>query len=307
MEKNHSMTGLALTCTLGMATILMPAQSHAGSVGYYRDGSCSSAGDYAARITAAGHTPVAVANLDAASLASLDGLVAVQGCNGNAFQGTNQAVNDAVAGGMPLFLEIQDIPGGSGVTLQLPGIPSLPVTDGCSLDVSLATGSPVANGPGGALTNASLDNAVLCSLTSWVDGNALPSDGIPLLVDAADPSKVGALGYVHGSGQVIFSMDQFMYTMTGGSAYASYPTPGSDAYITNAIAWMMPTVVDPQNTCASEGSTGTKLTWCKNICEMGYTGATLDIWIHRWINRYRDLPYCAQEGGGEEEPPPQEA
>jgi hypothetical protein len=26
---------------------------------------------------------------------------------------------------------------------------------------------------------------------------------------------------------------------------------------------------------------------------MGYTGATLDMWIHRWINRYRDLPYCA--------------
>ena len=55
--------------------------------------------------------------------------------------------------------------------------------------------------------------------------------------------------------------------------------------------------VDPGNiTCASEGYTGTKLTWCKNICEMGYTGATLDMWIHRWINRYRDLPYCAVEG-----------
>ncbi len=60
----------------------------------------------------------------------------------------------------------------------------------------------------------------------------------------------------------------------------------------------------PAKTCASEGYTGTKLTWCKNICEMGYTGATLDMWIHRWINRYRDLPYCAQEGGGEEPPPP---
>ncbi|HSD17265.1 MAG TPA: hypothetical protein VLC71_08425 [Thermomonas sp.] len=59
-------------------------------------------------------------------------------------------------------------------------------------------------------------------------------------------------------------------------------------------------------TCASEGYTGTKLTWCQNICEKGYTGATLNTWIHRWINRYRDLPYCAQEGGGEEEPPPQE-
>jgi len=58
-------------------------------------------------------------------------------------------------------------------------------------------------------------------------------------------------------------------------------------------------------TCASEGYTGTKLLWCKNICEKGYTGATLDTWIHRWINRYRDLPACAAEGG-EEEPPPQE-
>jgi hypothetical protein len=60
-------------------------------------------------------------------------------------------------------------------------------------------------------------------------------------------------------------------------------------------------------TCASEGYTGTKLTWCKNICEMGYTGATLDLWIHRWIGRYRDLPYCAVEGGEEPPPPPQDA
>jgi hypothetical protein len=60
----------------------------------------------------------------------------------------------------------------------------------------------------------------------------------------------------------------------------------------------------PTITCASEGYTGTKLTWCKNICEMGYTGATLDMWIHRWVNRYRDLPYCAREGGPEL--PPQE-
>ena len=56
-------------------------------------------------------------------------------------------------------------------------------------------------------------------------------------------------------------------------------------------------------TCASEGYTGAKLTWCKNICENGLTGAVLDTWIHRWVSRYRDLPYCAIE---EEELPPQE-
>jgi hypothetical protein len=46
-------------------------------------------------------------------------------------------------------------------------------------------------------------------------------------------------------------------------------------------------------TCASEGYTGTKLEWCKNICERGYTGGTLAMWIRRWTDRYRTLPYCA--------------
>ena len=59
----------------------------------------------------------------------------------------------------------------------------------------------------------------------------------------------------------------------------------------------------PSTTCASEGYTGTKLTWCKNICESELSQAALDTWIHRWVNRYRDLPYCAQEGGGEQPVP----
>ena len=51
----------------------------------------------------------------------------------------------------------------------------------------------------------------------------------------------------------------------------------------------------PVTTCASEGYTGTKLEWCKNICERGYTGGTLAMWIRRWTDRYRTLPYCAIE------------
>jgi hypothetical protein len=63
--------------------------------------------------------------------------------------------------------------------------------------------------------------------------------------------------------------------------------------IRSVVADVLPIPSRPATTCASEGYTDTKLTWCRNICEMGYTGATLDMWIHRWINRYRDLPYCA--------------
>jgi len=60
---------------------------------------------------------------------------------------------------------------------------------------------------------------------------------------------------------------------------------------------------EPETTCASEGYTGTQLTWCMNICEKGYTGVTLDMWIRRWMGRWHDLPYCTRE---EEEEPPQE-
>jgi hypothetical protein len=63
--------------------------------------------------------------------------------------------------------------------------------------------------------------------------------------------------------------------------------------IRSVTADVMPIPSAPVTSCTSEGYTGTKLAWCKNICETGYTGATLDMWIHRWINRYRDLPYCA--------------
>jgi hypothetical protein len=66
--------------------------------------------------------------------------------------------------------------------------------------------------------------------------------------------------------------------------------------IRSVSADVLPVPVRPAITCASEGYTGTKLTWCQNVCEKGYTGATLDMWIHRWVNRYRDLPYCAVEG-----------
>lgn len=49
-------------------------------------------------------------------------------------------------------------------------------------------------------------------------------------------------------------------------------------------------------TCASEGYTGTKLYYCVKVCESGYTGATLDTWIRRWLDRYGNpLPYCAVE------------
>ena len=57
----------------------------------------------------------------------------------------------------------------------------------------------------------------------------------------------------------------------------------------------------PATPCAREGYTGTKLNWCRIICESESSSSTIDTYLRRWINKYRDLPYCAVEGG---EPPP---
>ena len=92
----------------------------------------------------------------------------------------------------------------------------------------------------------------------------------------------------------------FAFYSTAGENITSITVNGTDLGGVGFIIGQFGINAGPATTCASEGYTGTKLTWCKNICEMGYTGATLDMWIHRWINRYRDLPYCAAE------PPPQE-
>ena len=65
--------------------------------------------------------------------------------------------------------------------------------------------------------------------------------------------------------------------------------------IRKVTADIAPVPLIPSTSCASEGYTGTKLTWCKNICESEYTGSTLSMWMRRWIDRYHDEPYCMAE------------
>ncbi|HSD17075.1 MAG TPA: hypothetical protein VLC71_07455 [Thermomonas sp.] len=107
------------------------------------------------------------------------------------------------------------------------------------------------------------------------------------------------LAYTDG-GPTTFSNADLSLTTHAGIANGESVFAGSSFYPRQWNGTVYYTKAQTQ-TCASEGYTGTKLTWCQNICEKGYTGATLDTWIHRWINRYRDLPYCAAED--EEEPP----
>ena len=267
----------------------MPAVGQAGNIGIYD--SCAPSTDYAAAVTALGHTPVAVTTLDAASLQNLDGLI-MQLCAGS--PAANPALDEAVAGGMAAFVMTRRPTVASSP--NLPGAPALVTnnfgeTGYCMLDVTPVPASAGQTGPAGTLDDNSLDQTATCASSGMATAASLPAGATRFVVNAANVDEVGAFGYAHGNGQVVFSAMQFSAFLQGGTV----PTPTYQTLFTNLLSWAIEG--SQQTTCTSEGYKGAQLTWCKNICENGLTGQVLDTWIHRWINRYRDLPYCAVEGG----------
>ena len=272
---------LSLSVLAGACALALPAISHAGNVGYY--GACWH-GDKAGPITAAGQTPVAVASITPATLASLNSLI-VEGCGSYV---SNADISAAVANGMSLI--INDWSPGSNTGAALPGSPSMSFAYTPGSDIDLAAGTPIKTGPGGTLTNTSMDGG--SSSNHGYTMSALPAGGIALLTTATASQSV-AFSYLYGNGRVIYNAIPLDAYLTGASLDGNVSAPGMRAYLTNLVAWASGA---QSTTCASEGYKNTQLTWCKNICENGLTGKVLDSWIHRWIERYRQLPYCAVGG-----------
>ena len=139
-----------------------------------------------------------------------------------------------------------------------------------------------------------------CTLT-MVDVSGGGTDGyFEFYKDSFDAANKYANGLATDDDSAGGLRPQITQTLQPGTTYILVTTQfgGSfDMAYTNRISCPTATVTlaaaPPTTTCASEGYTGMKLDWCKNICERDYTGATLNMWIRRWIDRYRILPYCA--------------
>ncbi len=283
-----SVIGGSFAALVGIAMATAPQAANAGVVGEYNQ--CG-AETLSVPVAAAGHTWVSITSLDQTSLQGLDALV-LRTCGG--YPG-NAAVNAAVAEGMDLVLDT-----GGVADTSLPGSPVLGLSSvgGCHTNYSLVGGAAITTGPGGTLTNDSLDvgspggSSGYCSFLGSAPVASLPAGTMPFFT-TADGTRAGAFGYEYGNGRVAVSITALshpdVYTPT------EYLYAGARTYFINSLAWGLTTGVREHQTCASEGYTGTKLVWCQNICEKGYTGATLQTWIHRWIRQFRDLPYCAVE------------
>ena len=286
---NMRLGARSLALCAAFAALAMPAIGQAGTVGYHASNCIVAPGSKVAAINNAGHTAVAVSSISAATLAALDGLI-IDTCFGYS---SNADIDAAVANGMVLI--VNDSLPLSATAGRLPGAPAITFTFSLGVNLNLAAGTPIATGPGGTLTNSSLDTSLLPTYDGYT-ATSLPAWITPLLTTSNAGRRV-ALAYKYGNGLVAYNAMPLGNFLSGGLYHTTNACSltnacaGMQIYLTNLLDWSIKQVV----TCESEGYTGTKLSWCQNICEKGYTGATLDIWIHRWINRYRDLPYCAVE------------
>lgn len=274
---------LCLAALGGAASLLMPASAEAATVAYH--GLCYP-GTPEAQIIAAGHTPLALPGTpNAGNLAGVSILWA-EDC-GNL---TDPGVAQAVANGMTLVVHNAGYNSGA----FLPGGANL-VNAGnvTSADIEFTAAAPFLSGPGGVLTNTSLDNGSSSNHGAKTP-ESLPAGSV-VWATTANPAHVVTFTYNYGAGKVIYSTIPLQCYLGAQCAGVVAAVPGMKAYATNLIACALDAgcAAPPVLTCASQGYTGTKLTWCRNICEMGYTGATLDMWIRRWIERYRVLPTCA--------------
>lgn len=270
---------------LGGLGMMATSTAHAGQIGTY--GSCFG-GKKTTAITAAGHTEKPLADLSAASIAGLAGLV-LENCNGGNLAGLiNADIKAANSNGMLLVIDDWN-PNGS-TSAALPGTPALTWAHDSGSAIDLVPGMPYITGPGGTLTDTSLDGG--SSSNHGYTTSAMPA-GVQALLTTEDHSQTVAIAYQSGSGTVVYSAMPLDAYLPNGSISGNPIAPGAQTYMTNILAGASSTA-----TCASSGYTGTQLNWCVKICESGLTGKALDVWIQRWVRQFRELPTCATPGGG---------
>ena len=182
---------------------------HGATVGYYRITSGAGVADQVGPITAAGETAVQLTNLTAADLAGINVLFIDNPSNGSYAGGggeflANQAAIAAFvsAGGYMVFHDRFVTP----AETVLPGGASFDIRRdfGDPRDINVRDGSTlVTNGPGGIVTNTTLDGGTASSHGFAVVGT-LPGDAA-LILTRSDPDELVTFSYCFGGGGVVYS------------------------------------------------------------------------------------------------------
>lgn len=210
----------ALTAAVGMV-VSLAAQS--ATVGYYLS---STNGSPAAAITASGNTPVQLNNLTAGDLAGIDVLWILNGSNGSPdanVLGNQAAITAFVTGGGVLSFHDRAvtnaatyIPGAAGVSF----VRNFNPDD----DIDVVTNNLVTNGPGGVITNTTLDGGNSSS-HGFATLGTLPAGAVPVLRVGTFLDRIVDFYYPLGAGDVYYSTMPLDFYLAGQGS-----NPPADAF-----------------------------------------------------------------------------
>lgn len=182
-------------------------------------------------ITAAGQTAVLLTDLTAADLAGVDVLFVQNPDNGGyggEYINRLPSVRTAVSSGMTLVFHDRRVdnagavlPGGTGLTIVRD------FSDPSNIDVR-DDGTRVTHGPGGTVTNSTLDGGNNSSHGYAVAGS-LPADARKIL-STGNPTHVVTFSYSYGSGHVVYSSIPLDYYLGSHTAFDQIYGPNVVAY-----------------------------------------------------------------------------
>ena len=265
---------------LGLVAAAMPALGLAKVVGYYEMCDGQGNANQASVITAAGQTAVNVLVPNASTLGGLDVLF-VTNCDNDGYGAEYMSNLPAIAAavqnqGLTLIIHDRHV---SGANTILPGVTGVSdFNDDAAID--FPAGSPILTGPGGTLTNASLDGGNSSS-HGFVATATMPS-GSQVLAHRTSATAAVTFKYKWGAGQVIYSTIPLDFYLGGSSAFRS-------PYAVNVVAYAAGLGF---TSCAAERFVGAQLTLCRQVCEVSQSTATLNALITAYRTLYRKTPPC---------------
>lgn len=205
-------------------------------VGYYEMNAGQGAANQASVITTAGHTPVLLTDVTAASLANVQVLFANNASNGSysaEYTGSLADVEAFVANGGVLIIHDRYVDGAEAILPNGGGFSIVrDFSDDANIDVA-DNSTIITNGagPGGSIGDTSLDGGN-SSTHGFTFDASIPVSGLRIL-STGDPSHIVTFVYSHGFGYVIYSSIPLDFYLGGSNTVAN----NMKAYAANVIAY----------------------------------------------------------------------
>jgi hypothetical protein len=279
-----SLVGATARGAIGLlaAALLSGTPAIAAKVGYYDLAAGQGVAAQATAITAAGHTPVLLSELSETTLASVDVLYAQNPSNsgyGGEYSDAVKIIMNAVNNGLILVFADRRvteaaamIPGASTITfVRDPAVSGeAEAPEGApSRDINIANNSTlVTNGPGGTLTNASLDGGNFSNHGHAVR-TSLPAGSVVILVRTSSDEAV-TFSYQVGAGAVVYTTVPLDAYLTG----EIFGSPEASANFKNIYG---PNLIAYGASLAEQSSLGPiSLRYCHSASHSGPAACTRD-------------------------------